>query len=201
MHLVQNGASKMNEKYYHTEESVQEYIRLAADVDGSALINRLKHFLSEGSKVLELGSGPGTDYHILSKHYQVTGSDLSEVFLKHLRSQYPSGKFLHLSASNLATKNTFHGIYSNKVLHHLHKKELLQSVDQQHNILDKEGIICHSFWKGKGEESYKGMQVSYYTESELQQIFEKQFKLLLLEAYAEFEDGDSLLLIAKRKDL
>ena len=48
----------MNEKYYHTKESVQEYIRLAQGVNGEGLIKRLNEFLPSQSVMLELGSGP-----------------------------------------------------------------------------------------------------------------------------------------------
>ena len=72
----------MEGEYYHTPESVAQYIALAKDVNGQALIDELRTVLPHGAQVLELGSGPGTDWEILSQHYQVTGSDLSEEFLK-----------------------------------------------------------------------------------------------------------------------
>lgn len=51
----------MHEDYYHNEESVSEYIKLAKDVSDKELIDQLIPVLPENSKLLELGSGPGTD--------------------------------------------------------------------------------------------------------------------------------------------
>ena len=72
----------MDEKYYHTKASVEEYIKLAKDVNGSNLITKLRQFLPENSDVLEIGSGPGSDWNILNEYYNITGSDNSKEFLE-----------------------------------------------------------------------------------------------------------------------
>ena len=71
----------MNDNYYKTKESVEEYIKLAKDVHGEELIEKLSHFLPSNSLLLEIGSGPGTDFQILKKEYRVVGSDYSTEFL------------------------------------------------------------------------------------------------------------------------
>ncbi len=185
----------MNKDYYHTKESVEEYINLAKDVSGINLIKKLQPFLSNGSEVLEIGSGPGTDWKILSEYYNVTGSDISREFLVHLKKNNPSGRFFELDAVTLNTKEKFDCIYSNKVLHHLKDKELTESINNQYEILNPGGIICHSFWRGEGTEVFKGMFVNYYTVESLRKIFESKFDIFLLEEYKEFEDRDSILLI------
>ncbi len=189
----------MEEEYYKTKASVAEYIRLAKDVNGADLIDKLKAVLPAGSSLLELGSGPGSDWEILSRTYKVWGSDFSDHFLEHLRKVYPTGTFLTLDASTLETDLRFDGIYSNKVLHHLTDKDLQQSAARQADILHPKGIICHSFWKGEGSETFKGMFVNYHNEEVLKDLFDEHFEILLLESYAEFEDGDSLLLIGRKK--
>ncbi len=185
----------MKKNYYHTKESVDEYINLAKDVSGINLIKKLQPFLSNGSEVLEIGSGPGTDWKILSEYYNVTGSDISREFLVHLKKNNPSGRFFDLDAVTLNTKEKFDCIYSNKVLHHLKDKELTESINNQYEILNPGGIICHSFWRGEGTEVFKGMFVNYYTVESLRKIFESKFDIFLLEEYKEFEDRDSILLI------
>ncbi|MGI9551314.1 MAG: class I SAM-dependent methyltransferase [Aurantibacter sp.] len=186
-------------KYYHTKESVEEYILLAKDVDGKQLIEKLKRVLLEQSALLELGSGPGTDWKILSESYSVTGSDNSTEFLNHIRSKNPKGKFLELDAVTLETDKKFDGIYSNKVLHHLKDSELIDSVKRQYGILNSQGIICHSFWKGEGSEIFKGLLVNYHNEGSLREIFGDYFEILSITSYSEFEDEDSLLLIGRKK--
>lgn len=186
--------------YYKTKESVQEYIQLAKDVNGGELIKKLKQFIPAGSKMLELGTGPGTDWNILSKDFQVTGSDNSEEFIKHLITANPNGRFIELDAVTIDTEEKFNGIYSNKVLHHLTDDELIKSIQKQVSVLNTQGVICHSFWKGEGTEIFKGLFVNYQSESDLKKYFEPHFEILLMEPYKEFEEGDSILLIAKKKD-
>ena len=185
--------------YYKTSESVAEYIQLAKEVNGGALIEKLKTYLLPGSKLLEIGSGPGTDWYMLSKVYEVVGSDNSSAFLAHLNKTHPAGKFLLLDAITLETSDHFDGLYANKVLHHLKDDELTAAIQRQHAMLKSGGIICHSFWKGEGDEVFKGLFVNYHTAETLRRYFEAHFEILLLEPYAEFEADDSLLLIGKRK--
>lgn len=189
----------METNYYKTKESVQEYIQLAKDVNSAQLIEKLKQFLPTHSTVLEIGSGPGTDWTLLNQHYKVIGSDNSQEFLIHLRSENPKGQFLELDAVTIDTNEQFDGIYSNKVLHHLKDSELIDTIKRQHAILNTDGIICHSFWKGEGSEVFKGLFVNYHLEQELRSFFETYFDILMIETYAEFEKGDSLFLIGNKK--
>ena len=189
----------MIEDYYKTKESVDEYIKLAKGVNGSELIAKMKEYLPSNANLLELGTGPGTDWNILKQDFNVVGSDNSQEFLNHLISKNPKGKFLELDAITLITKEKFDGIYSNKVLHHLKDNELKDSIKRQNEILNKNGIICHSFWKGKGFEIFKGLFVNYHEEENLKNFFTNYFEILSINSYAEFEEGDSLLLIGKKK--
>lgn len=190
----------MNGEYYKTKESVEEYIRLAKDVNGSELIEKLKEFLPLESTLLEMGTGPGTDWSILNLDFKVVGSDNSPEFLSHLISANPNGSFIELDAATLSTNKRFDAIYSNKVLHHLKDHELKDSIQRQSEILNPHGIICHSFWKGKGSEVFKGLFVNYHTTTALEEFFEDHFEILKMEHYAEFEEGDSILFIGKKKD-
>jgi len=189
----------MEEEYYKTKESVEEYIRLADGFNGKQLIEKLKLVLPEGSSVLEIGSGPGTDWKILNESYNVTGSDYSSDFLNHLFRDIPDGQFLELDAITLIIDRKFDGIYSNKVLHHLRDDELAASIKRQHEILLPHGIICHSFWKGEGSEIFKGLFVNYHSVADLKEFHQEHFDVLTIESYKEFEDGDSLLFIGKKK--
>ena len=189
----------MSKGYYHTEESADEYIRLSEGFSGAALIDKLNQYLPEGSSLLELGSGPGKDFELLSKKHKVTGSDYSLEFVKRLRTKHAHAQFFELNASSLKIDQVFDCIYSNKVMHHLTDEELKQSVLRQGEILKPEGIICHSFWKGEGDEVFKGLFVNYHNKSGLLKLFEDAFDILRLEEYKEFEDNDSLLLIGKKK--
>lgn len=191
----------MTGDYYNEKESVEEYINMAKGVNGQELIDRLIEVLPANSSVLEIGSGPGTDWKILTETYSVTGSDNSSEFLSHLRSENPTGEFLNLDAITLKTDKKFDGIYSNKVLQHLNDDELNLSIKRQYDLLNPNGIICHSFWEGQDSETFKGLFVNYHTEETLKAIFESHFEIASIEAYAEFEKGDSLVLIGRKKEI
>jgi len=89
-----------------------------------------EYYKTKESVLLEIGSGPGTDWKILNKSYQATGSDNSKEFLNHLLAAYPDGEFLELDAVTLTTSKKFDGIYSNKVLHHIKDNELVNSLQR-----------------------------------------------------------------------
>jgi trans-aconitate methyltransferase len=186
-------------EYYKTKQSVEEYIHAAKGFSGKELIAKLKEFLPHNSTLLEIGSGPGTDWEILSQSYEVIGSDNSLEFLEHLMNKNPQGEFLELDAVTLRTSRKFNGIYSNKVLHHLTNDELIDSAKRQYDLLNPGGVICHSFWKGEDSEVFKGLFVNYHSEEDLTKIFGNYFKMLSIQKYQEFEKADSILVIGKKK--
>lgn len=189
----------MSKGFYHTKESVDLYLEMTENINGQELIDQFTKHLPSKASILELGTGPGHDWEILSKDFYVIGTDLSDEFLDRLRSKYPSGNFTKIHAANLEYHSTVDAIYSNKVLHHLTDDELKKSVSRQSEILSPRGIICHSFWKGNSTEEFQGMFVNNHTEKDLKHFFENQFEILHLESYKEFEKGDSILLIARKK--
>lgn len=188
------------DNYYNTKKSVAEYIKMAQGYDGKQAIAKLREFLPTDSSILEIGSGPGTDWEILSENYRVTGSDNSAEFLKHLHATYPDGKFLALEASTLNTEIRFDGIYSNKVLHHLEDEALEDSIIRQAEILNPGGIVCHTFWKGEDSEIYNDLFVNYHSYTGIRALFENHFEAMLIQHYKEFEKNDSILFIGKKKE-
>jgi ubiquinone/menaquinone biosynthesis C-methylase UbiE len=119
--------------------------------------------------------------------------------MQRLAKKYPQGNFLELDASTIATDSKFDSIYSNKVLHHLTDGEIKTSIENQARVLYEKGIICHSFWKGDGDEVFKGLFVNYHTKEGVKKIFSNDFEILILEEYQEFDPNDSLFLIARKK--
>ena len=180
---------------------MEDYIQQARGHHGGLHISRLKEFLPLDATVLEIGSGPGTDWKILGEKYRVTGSDNSSEFLKHLHKTFPDGEFLSLDAVTLSINRSFDGIYSNKVLHHLEDKALEASVQRQYEILNPNGIVCHTFWKGVDTELYNDLFVNYHTDKGLRSLFDEFFETLLIQHYQEFDKNDSILFIGKKKPL
>ena len=95
----------------------------------------------------------------------------------------------------------FDAIYSNKVLQHLSDNELIKSVQRQAGVLNKGGIVCHTFWEGKGEENIEDMRFNYQKIPDLKKMFSVYFELLEARIYKEIRDKDSILLIARRKSM
>ena len=189
----------MSEQYYHTRDSVDEYIKMAEGYNGRKLIEKFRKFIPAQSSMLELGSGPGSDFDILKDDYELTGSDMSSEFLLHLRRRFSNGEFLELDAATLQTDRMFDTIYSNKVLHHLTDTDLKNTIQKQHDILNSKGLVCHSFWRGDGSEYFKGLFVNYHETAELNKLFKVLYDVLLVDLYMEFEPDDSILLIARKK--
>lgn len=184
--------------YYKTKETVNEYIKISEGYNGSSIIEKLVEYLPCGS-VLEIGSGSGNDIPILQQYYKITASDFSPLFVELIISKYPDIKTLQLDVRNYNIDLIFDGIYSNKVLQHLTKVELEMFLLSQRDILNKSGIICHTFWAGQGEDNFGNIIHKYYTINELEQIISQYYTILKLEYYKEMEDKDSILVIAKVK--
>ena len=189
----------MDSNFYKDKRSVEKYIQMTRDYNGLPLIQKLKLYLPPQLKVLELGSGPGSDFEILQKDYQVIGSDYSLEFLNRLKARFPHDIFLELDATKLATELSFDGIYSNKVLHHLSNEELEFSVRRQYEMLNPGGIVCHLLWKGNGSNIFKGMFVNNHTKATLKAFFAPYFKPLELVSFSDFNKEDTLLFIGARK--
>ena len=186
-----------NVGFFDTEKGVEQYIEMAEGYDGAELIKILQNYLPEHSIILELGIGPGKDMDILKKSYTVTGSDYSQIFLDRYKENHQDADLLCLDAITLQTNRKFDCIYSNKVLHHLTKEDLIKSLQQQKELLNPDGIAFHSFWKGNKTEHMEGLLFTYYEIEELKKMAELNYDVLAIETYTEMEKDDSIYAILK----
>ncbi len=184
--------------YYDDLKNVESYIEMAKDCFATELISKLKLYLKKHSTVLELGMGPGNDFKLLMENFHVTGSDKYLHFIDIYKKKNPEADVLIMDAVMMDTDRSFDCIYSNKVLPHLTKQELDMSIQGQWKVLNENGILFHTFWKGNEAEYHGGMLSQYYLEDELKEKFSKGFELLLIESYREFEDDDSILIVVKK---
>ena len=185
--------------YYHTEESVAEYISMAEGYDGRELVDALRGVLRTGSTVLELGMGPGKDLGILGESFHVTGSDNSEVFLERYRSTNPAADLILLDAVTMETDRRFDCIYSNKVLQHLTREELQESLRRQAEVLNSKGISLHSLWRGDKEEEFSGLRFVYYTEDSFSQVVGTEYEIVEAKRYSEMDEDDSIYFVLRKK--
>jgi SAM-dependent methyltransferase len=190
---------KYNVGYYHTQNGIDEYVEMAEGYDGRELIAVLRKHLQPGATVLELGMGPGKDLDLLGETFQVTGSDYTPLFLDRYRAEHPDADLLLLDAATMDLKRRFDAIYSNKVLMHLTRDQVRDSLRRQAEALKAGGVLLHSFWYGDQEQEFSGLRFVQYTETSFVQVVGPEFEIVEAERYAEMEEGDSIYFVLRKK--
>ena len=183
--------------FYNDPLKVDEYEKMCDEYDGTELYHVLDNHLTKGSSFLELGSGPGNDISYFKSKYNVTGSDLSQEFISRCRRRFKDVPFKKLDAVLIETKQTFDCIFSNKVLHHLGRDNLDTSLKRQQQVIKPKGIFAHTFLLGDKEFTMEGMLFIFYNRDELLSLVSKYFTILETYEYREFEEGDSIFIIAE----
>ncbi len=187
-------------KYFMKRENVEQYKSMIADYDPMPTINKLEKYLNEGDSILELGMGAGLDYFILSKKYQVLGTDSSPLFIEDYKREHPDANVMILDATDITIQKKFDCIFSNKVLQHLTKDNFVKSLSQQKNILHKNGVIFMTLWYGDYREElmFEGeIRFTYYTENDIKEIVKDTFEIVTIERYSEMEERDSMIIVLK----
>ena len=187
--------------YFDDIKNVQNYIKMVEDTEGydpNIIIDEFKKYVAKGSKVLELGMGPGKDFDILKQTFEMAGSDSSEVFIDLYREKDANVNLINLNAIILNINQKFDAIFSNKVLMHLSKEELRQSFIRQLQIMNKDAIAFHTFWFGDKEENMQGLRFVYYSIEELLKLIPENFEILDSSQYKEMEENDSICLVLKK---
>lgn len=184
-------------EFYNDPLKVDEYENMCVDYDGTEIYKVLARHLTKNSSLLELGSGPGNDIQYFQNKYKVKGSDLSEEFLARCRKRFADIAFEKLDAVLIETKEEYDCIFSNKVLHHLDRDNLEKSLTRQQQVIKPNGIFAHTFWLGEKEFTMEGMLFVFYDRDELLSLVSKYFTLRETFDYKEFEEGDSVLIVAE----
>jgi len=195
--LMQVLGERKRMDFYNDPDKVDEYEKMCEGYDGSELYGVLSKHLADNSTLLELGSGPGNDINNLQNKYQVTGSDLSDEFLLRCRKQFNNLPFVKLDAVSIQTDKVFDCVYSNKVLHHLTVDVLKKSFARQQEVIKRNGLFAHSFWLGDKEFTMEGMLFVFHDRKNLIKLVSEYFTIIEMFDYKEFEDGDSIFIIAK----
>ena len=105
-----------------------------------------------------------------------------------------------LDAVDIDTERRFDAIYSNKVMHHLHKQDAARSLTAQHRVLNPGGIALHSLWFGDELEEHHGLLFQQYTVESFAELLDEQFEVLESKRYAEMAVDDSLCVVMRRID-
>lgn len=184
-------------KFYNDPGKVDEYEKMCEEYDGTELYTVLEKHLDKSSTLLELGSGPGNDIKHFIGNFSVIGSDLSDEFLSRCRNRFKDISFLKLDAVSIDTDEMYDCIFSNKVLHHLNRDELEKSFMRQQQVIKRHGLFAHTFWLGGKEFTMEDMLFVFYDKKELLTMVSKYFTIRETYCYKEFEEGDSIFVVAE----
>lgn len=185
--------------FYDDPKNVEGYIAMCEKFDAAKELPPLITTLPNGARLLEIGSGPGNDLALLAQHYDVTGSDSSDMFIQHLKSRFPETPILNLDAQFLKVDSKFDAIYSNKVLHHLDDTALQQSFQAQLALLSENGLVYHLIWRVIDEmPDMGGLDFIARSEVEMENLMGPHFKILNTMRFAEFTKDDSIAILARK---
>lgn len=184
--------------YYHDEKNAKSYVEMCEGYNATKQLNILYEVLPDGAKVLELGSGPGNDLELLNSHYKVTGSDYSPAFIDILGKRFPEQSIELLDAITIDTEGPFDAIYSNKVLHHLSDKDLIESFQRQSQLLVPGGFVFHLIWSHIDAPEDVNMLFEERDKKKMESTMGSNFKVVKVLSFGEFEDGDSLAILAQK---
>ena len=185
--------------YFDNPKNVEQYIEMMRGFDNAFMLDRVFTYLPPGGKMLELGIGAGLDLDTLKKSYDMTGSDLSAAFLDAYRSRDNETPLKRLDAVTLDIDERFDYIYSNKVLIHLPDEDLKTSFQNQARILNNNGLVMHTFWRGRKTETLHGLLFNYQRKRDIVQLSEPWFRTVHYEEYTEISAKDSFIIILKKK--
>ena len=189
--------------FYELEKNCDWYESIAKDYDSTPMIQRFKSHVQDGSKVLELGIGPGIDHDALRESFAVVGSDYSDIFVNRYLAKHPDADVRKLDAVTIdpdVVKDVvpFDAIFTNKVLQHLTKAQFQQSLSRQAAVIRTGGIIFHTLWCGEEEMFHEGLRFQNYTEESLRALLPENLEFVTSEQYKEMKENDSIVVVLRR---
>lgn len=141
-------------------ETVQAYERCARDyaqatapqapLAGSAALHRLLHALRPGSRVLEVGSGPGWDADFLEAHgVKVRRTDICAAFLEFQNERGKSAERLDVIKDALG--GPYDGVLALYVLQHVDRTLVPAVLQNVRGAMRPGGVFLASFREGAGD--------------------------------------------------
>lgn len=117
------------------------------------IISSLRKYLPRFKKVLELGSKKGDDLGLLHSYYEVVASEDEKVKTRFLKDEFIDIRVILIDKVTIDTHKKFDAIFSRNTLDSLSLVQLNDSLKNQKNILNKEGLIFHILDKNKIEKN------------------------------------------------
>jgi len=106
--------------FYQKSSRYREKLKSCPNEYFEDYIQMVTHFLPRGKAFADLGCGTGQSSSLLSKHYQITGVDISPLFLKEAQKKFPQIDFIKGNILQLPFRdNSFDGVGCFNVLEHI----------------------------------------------------------------------------------
>lgn len=162
----------------HLEKTQETYRQIAAAyaeanaLSSSSMAGQIAKFaalLPPGSRVLDVGCGPGMDTAVLHQHnLQAIGLDYShEMMLAGRAVQGNRGPFVRADMRRLPVGGPIAGLWVCASLLHLVREEVLPTLHEFHRVLQPGGILYLSVKLGAGEawvgNPYDAAQQRFFT--------------------------------------
>jgi len=174
---------QQNAGFSHTPE-VEE----ALSIVKNKLTQSFNQNLKPGSKLLDIGCGPGIYMELLKDNYQVTGIDVSEDMLLAASGLLPKNEFYKGNFLNTSFKEKFDAIYSISVLEYVPVSQIEEFFRKCSDHLNKEGIIFIQYPHAlkKSDLYYPDRNYINYSPDKINKIAKKYFTVV---EHAQSFDG------------
>ena len=137
--VVRDGYDRLDGIY-------RDWIARMPDGPRAGFVAAITRLVPEGSDVLELGCGPGTDAAALAEGRHYTGVDLSEVQLGHARDTVPQGTLIHDDFFTVElSPASFDAVVALYSFVHVPAARLGELLDRVRSWLRPGGWLCASF--------------------------------------------------------
>jgi ubiquinone/menaquinone biosynthesis C-methylase UbiE len=133
-------------------ETADEYARSRVGTEDLAELERFSSYLEPGARVLDVGCAAGRDTRILKDMgLDVVGADLAEKLLDIAREQNPDISFKLADMRHLPFDDqSFNGVWSNAVLHHVGKEAMVGVLQEFRRVLAPQGVLYVRTKAGEG---------------------------------------------------
>lgn len=113
------------------------------------IISILREYLPRFQKVLELGSKKGEDLNIFHEYYEIIASEDEKVKTRYLKDNFIDIRVIVLDIISMDTHKKVDCVYSRNSLDSLSLVQINESLENQKNVLNENGLIFHIFDENK----------------------------------------------------
>lgn len=186
--------------YYDDTKNAEGYAKMCEGYDAAAHLPMLFDAVPQGARLLELGAGPGADAALLHERYKVTATDAAQPFVDMIKRRLPGVDVRLMNAVSMDIDETYDAVYSNKLFQHLTDAQVQASFKRQADVLVPGGIAYHMIWTSiDNPPENMGLNFIARCLDDMRPLMGDAFEVMATEAYGEFEDGDSLIIMARRR--